>query len=57
MLGYDIEDLAIWQECIEAAKQFYLKHPSDLIDKTKITNGLEQANKFLDGLWAEGYFD
>lgn len=57
MLGYDIEDLAIWQECIEAAKQFYLKHPSDLMDKTRITNGLEQANKFLDGLWAEGYFD
>jgi hypothetical protein len=57
MLGYDQEDILIIQESIETAKQFYLKHPSDLMDKTRITTGLEQANSFFDGLWAEGYFD
>jgi len=57
MLGYDLEDLNIMQECIETAKQFYLKHPSDLMDKTRTVTGLEQANLFLDGLWAEGYFE
>lgn len=57
MLGYDQEDIAIMQECIETAKQFYLKYPSDLMDKTRIVSGLEQASSFFDGLWAEGYFD
>ncbi len=57
MLGYDLEDITIMQECIETAKQFYLKYPSDLMDKTRIVTGLEQANSFFDGLWAEGYFD
>jgi hypothetical protein len=57
MLGYDKEDIAIMQECIEKAKQLYLSYPSDLMDKTRVTTGLEQANSFFDGLWAEGYFD
>ena len=57
MLGFDQEDINIMQECIETAKKFYLSHPSDLMDKTRITTGLEQANSFFDGLWAEGYFD
>jgi hypothetical protein len=57
MLGYDKEDIVIMQECIEKAKQLYLSYPSDLMDKTRVTTGLEQANSFFDGLWAEGYFD
>jgi hypothetical protein len=57
MLGYDLEDIVIMQECIEKAKQLYLSYPSDLMDKTRVTTGLEQANSFFDGLWAEGYFD
>jgi hypothetical protein len=57
MLGYDQEDISIMQECIETARKFYLSYPSDLMDKKRITTGLEQANSFFDGLWAEGYFD
>jgi hypothetical protein len=57
MLGYDQEDISIMQECIETARKFYLSYPSDLMDKRRITTGLEQANSFFDGLWAEGYFD
>ena len=57
MLGFDKEDINIMQECIETAKHFYLKHPSDLMDKTRVVTGLEQANSFFDGLWAEGYLD
>ena len=57
MLGYTQEDIGTMQYAIETAKKFYLHYPSDLMDKTKIITGLEEANKFFDGLWAEGYFD
>ena len=57
MLGYDQEDINIMMESIETAKKFYLRTPSDLMDKTRITNGLELAQSFFDGLWAEGYLD
>jgi len=57
MLGYDQEDINIMMDSIETAKKFYLSHPSDLMDKTRISNGLELAQSFFDGLWSEGYFD
>ena len=57
MLGYDLEDISIMQECIEKAKQFYLSYPSDLMDKTELRADLEMAVSFMQGLWAEGYFD
>jgi hypothetical protein len=36
---------------------FYLRTPSDLIDKQPLIKDLEDTVSFLQGLWAEGYFD
>jgi hypothetical protein len=57
MLGYTKEDLDRMTNAIHDAKLFYLRTPSDLMDKTELRNDLEMANSFLQGLWAEGYFD
>lgn len=57
MLGYSEEDIYKMQAAISIAHRFYLKYPSDLIDKVEVLNGLESANSFFDGLWAEGYLD
>ena len=38
-------------------KLFYLQSPSDLMNKQPITDGLLKSIDFLQGLWAEGYFD
>jgi hypothetical protein len=42
---------------VHDAKLFYLRTPSDLMDKTELRNDLEMAVSFMQGLWAEGYFD
>ena len=42
---------------IHDSKLFYLRYPSDLIDKAPLRKDLEDAVSFLQGLWAEGYFD
>ncbi len=57
MLGYTQDDIDTMQACISIAKKFYLSHPSDLMNKKPVLDGLEMANSFFDGLWAEGYFD
>jgi hypothetical protein len=57
MLGYTQEDIINMQDAITRAQKFYLKYPSDLMPKDKFIAELEQVNSFLDGLWAEGYFD
>jgi hypothetical protein len=57
MLGYTGEDLDRMTNAVHDAKLFYLRTPSDLMDKTELRKDLEDAVSFLQGLWAEGYFD
>ena len=57
MLGYSKEDIDRMTDAIHDAKLFYLRTPSDLIDKEPLVRDLEEAVSFLLGLWAEGYFD
>jgi hypothetical protein len=57
MLGYTESDLNRMINAIHDSKLFYLRTPSDLMDKSLLVNDLLMAKDFLDGLWAEGYFD
>ena len=57
MLGYTLDDLNRMSNAIHDAKLFYLRTPSDLMDKHPLRKDLEDAVSFLQGLWAEGYFD
>jgi len=57
MLGNDEVDLNRMIDAIHDAKLFYIRTPSDLIDKQPLIKDLEDAVSFLQGLWAEGYFD
>jgi hypothetical protein len=58
MLGYTKEDLDQMANSIHDAKLFYILN-SDVIkvDEDPIVDGLLKAHDFLQGLWAEGYFD
>ena len=57
MLGYTESDLNRMINAIHDSKLFYLRTPSDLMDKTELRTDLEMAVSFLQGLWADGYFD
>ena len=57
MLGYTKDDLDKMINAIHDSKLFYLRSPSDLMDKTQLRNDLEMSISFLQGLGAEGYFD
>jgi len=57
MLGYTESDLNRMINAIHDSKLFYLRTPSDLMDKQPLRTDLEDAVSFLQGLWAEGYFD
>jgi len=57
MLGYTQNDIDAMQASIEIAKKFFLSHPSDLMNKQPVLDGLDSAQSFFDGLWAEGYLD
>jgi len=57
MLGYEMSDINEMINAVHDAKLFYLRSPSDLIDKEPLIKSLEKTNDFLQGLWAEGYFD
>ncbi len=57
MLGYSGYDIDKMTDAVHDAKLFYLRTPSDLIDKTELVKDLEMTVSFLQGLWAEGYFD
>ena len=57
MLGYTIEDIDRMTDAIHDAKLFYLRTPSDLIDKEPLRKDLEEAVSFLIGLTSEGYFE
>lgn len=58
MLGYTKEDLDQMSNSVHDAKLFYILN-SDVIkvDEDPIVDGLLKAQDFLQGLWAEGYFD
>jgi hypothetical protein len=51
MLGYSIDDL---DEMIRAVVLSKKSVPNTQI---RIHEGLDKAQQFLEGLWAEGYFD
>ena len=57
MLGYTEDDLDRMINAVHDAKLFYLRAPSDLMDKEPLRKDLEMAVSFMQGLWAEGYFD
>ena len=57
MLGYTESDLNRMINAVHDSKLFYLRTPSDLIDKQPLIKDLEDTVSFLQGLWAEGYFD
>ena len=57
MLGYTEDDLNRMINAIHDVKLFYLRSPSDLMNKDPLVKDLEDAVSFLQGLWAEGYFD
>ena len=57
MLGYTESDLNRMINAVHDSKLFYLRTPSDLMDKTELRTDLEIGVSFLQGLWAEGYFD
>jgi len=57
MLGYTAEDLDRMTNAVHDAKLFYLRTASDLMDKQPLKKDLEDTVSFLQGLWAEGYFD
>jgi len=57
MLGYTESDLNRMINAVHDSKLFYLRYPSDLMDKAPLRKDLEDAVSFLQGLWAEGYFD
>lgn len=50
MLGYTYEDLSHMIESISIAYEI-IDVPAD------VDNGLVKASDFLNGLWAEGYFE
>ena len=57
MLGYTESDLNRMINAIHDVKLLYLRSPSDLMNKDPLVKDLEDAVSFLQGLWAEGYFD
>ena len=57
MLGYTVEDIDRMINAVHDAKLFYLRSPSDLMNKDPLVKDLEDAVSFMQGLWAEGYFD
>jgi hypothetical protein len=58
MLGYELADQEDMINAIHDAKLFYIRNSGVVyVDKDPIVEGLLMAISFLQGLWAEGYFD
>jgi hypothetical protein len=58
MLGYTKDDLDRMTNAIHDAKLFYINNTTaTYVDRELLVNDLLMAKDFLDGLWAEGYFD
>lgn len=55
MLGYKAEDIERMINAVHDAKLFYLRYPSDLMDKQPLRNDLEDTVSFLQGLLVEGH--
>ena len=59
MLGYELEDVVEMMKSIQFAA--YLLRQNDQLflysDQARTIEGLGNANKFFQGLWAEGYLD
>jgi hypothetical protein len=53
MLGYEQKDVDLMQASITIALGYVPVNSSN----DEVRNGLEMANSFFDGLWAEGYLD
>jgi hypothetical protein len=51
MLGYTVDDLD------EMIRAIALSKKSIPNTQTRLLEGLDKAQDFLGGLWAEGYFD
>jgi hypothetical protein len=58
MLGYTKEDIDQMSNSIHDAKLFYImKSDVEAVHEDELVAGLLKAQDFLQGLWAEGYFD
>ncbi len=55
MLGYTADDVERMINAVHDAKLFYLKYPSDLMDKSELVKDLADTVSFLQGLIAEGH--
>ena len=60
MLGYSAKDLEEMIDSIHDVKLYYLVNKGKDMqqgDEDPIVDGLLKTMDFLQGLWAEGYFD
>jgi hypothetical protein len=58
MLGYSKTDLDEMINSVHDAKLFYIRNSDvEQVDQDPLIEGLLKTNDFLQGLWAEGYFD
>jgi hypothetical protein len=58
MLGYSKADLDEMINSVHDAKLFYIRNSDvEQVDQDPLVEGLLKTNDFLQGLWAEGYFD
>ena len=57
MLGYEMAYQEDMINAIHDAKLFYIANAGDGFDTKPVVDGLLMAISFLQGLWAEGYFD
>ena len=55
MLGYKYDDIQRMINAVHDAKLFYLRYPSDLMDKQPLKKDLEDAVSFLYGVLEEGH--
>lgn len=58
MLGYTVDDLDEMINSVHDAKLFYIRNSNvTYVDKDPMVEGLLKSISFMQGLWAEGYFD
>lgn len=58
MLGYSLKDLEEMVNAVHDAKLFYITNDEDeYVKDSEMVKGLLKTVDFLQGLWAEGYFD
>ena len=53
MLGYTLDDLDKMTACVNLSQHYIPDNSSN----DELRAGLEMASTFLQGLWAEGYFE